>query len=223
MEEEDKMIIGIDEAGRGPVAGPLVLAAIGATEEELVLIEKLPLKDSKLMTPKQRAEMLEEIQNITNNFFYAIVPASEIDDKRKIMSLNELEAMKTAELIEKFSGITKIIIDLPDPNAEMYKRRISKYTCIDKLNIIAEHKADMNYKICSAASVLAKEKRDELVKEIEQKNGIILGSGYPHDERTIKTLEEYAMKKEKPNFVRYSWETARRIWDKINQKKLFDF
>ena len=217
------MIIGIDEAGRGPVAGPLVLAAVGVTEEQLKQIEKLPLKDSKLLTVKQREELLKEIQNITDKFYYSIVPAVEIDNKRKVMSLNELEALKTAELIEKFDEISKVIIDLPDPRADQYKRRISKYTKIDDYNIIAEHKADMNYKICSAASILAKEKRDELIKEIEKKHNITLGTGYPHDERTIKTLEDYAEKKERPTFVRYSWETARRIWDKIDQQKLFDF
>jgi len=217
------MIIGIDEAGRGPVAGPLVLAAVGVTEEQLEQIEKLPLKDSKLLTPQQRKELLKEIQKITDKCYYAIVSAVEIDNKRKVMSLNELEALKTAELIEKFEDIKKIIIDLPDPRADQYKRRISKYTKIDDYNIIAEHKADMNYKICSAASVLAKEKRDELVREIEEKYEVILGSGYPHDERTIKALENYAEKRERPTFVRYSWETARRIWNKVDQKKLFDF
>jgi len=183
----------------------------------------LPLKDSKLLTAKQREELKGEILKITDKFHYAIVSAVEIDAKRKVMSLNELEALKTAELLEKFNKINKVIIDLPDPRAEQYKRRISKYTKIDDYEIVAEHKADMNYKICSAASILAKQKRDQLVKDIEKKYDIILGSGYSHDERTIKTLEEYAQKREKPIFVRYSWQTSRRIWDKIDQSKLFDF
>jgi len=217
------MIIGIDEAGRGPVTGPLVLAAVGATESELVKLEALALRDSKLLSLKQREDFEKKIKEITQNYHIVVVSASEIDNKRKVMSLNELEAMKTAELIEKFNKITKVIIDLPDPRAEMYKRRISKYTKIDGINIVAEHKADMNYKICSAASILAKQKRDRAVRRIEKENNIILGSGYPHDERTIKTLENYAQKRERPTFVRYSWETARRIWGKVDQKKLFDF
>jgi len=217
------MIVGIDEAGRGPCAGPLVLAAVAVTEEELKEIEKLPLKDSKLLTHEQRVELQKEILKITDKFYYSIISAVEIDTKRKVTSLNEIEAMKTAELLEKFKGIKKVIIDLPDPTSEKYERRLRKYTNIDSYEVVAEHKADMNYKICSAASILAKEKRDECVREIEKEYNIILGSGYPHDERTIKTLHEYAKKKERPVFVRFSWVTCRRIWDKVDQKKLGEF
>ncbi|NYZ79663.1 ribonuclease HII, partial [Candidatus Micrarchaeota archaeon] len=144
------------------------------------------------------------------------IPAHEIDSLRRKMSLNEVEGMKIAELIEKFKKRPdKIVIDLPDPNAAMFIRRISKYADV-KEEIIAEHKADANWPAVSAASIIAKVTRDNVVASLEKKYGE-MGSGYPADERTIAFLKKH--KGEEFDFVRYSWSTAKRTIGKKSKKQ----
>jgi ribonuclease HII len=150
------------------------------------------------------------------------IPAHEIDSLRKKMSLNEIEALKIAELIVSFKKRPDlIVIDLPDPDEFMFIRRISKYAKISE-KIKAEHKADANFPAVSAASILAKVERDAEVEKLEKKYGS-MGSGYPSDQRAIDFLNRHAG--EKLDFVRYSWSTAKRTISKkeANQSSLEDF
>ena len=88
------------------------------------------------------------------------------------------------------------------------------------LTIKSEHKADSKYLIVSAASILAKVRRDEKIEELKKKAGIDFGSGYPSDERTIRFLREwYLSHKNFPDFTRKSWKTL----EKFKQKNLDSF
>jgi len=80
------------------------------------------------------------------------------------------------------------------------------------LNIISEHNADEKYPIVSAASILAKVRRDELVRDLERTVGKEIGSGYPADPKTVRFLENWVMDHGTlPDFARNSWETSRNI------------
>ena len=214
------LILGIDEAGRGPVIGDLVIGGVLVDAEGETQLHKLGVRDSKLLTPKQREQMKKEIKKIAVEHHTVSISAKEIDELRKRMSLNEIEAMKMAELIEKCKKKpVHILIDLPDPTAEGFLKRVRKYTHLDhKIKLTVEHKADENYPVVSAASIIAKTERDRKMRLLEKRAGVKLGNGYPHDPDAIAFLEK--CKGKLPDFVRKSWITTQRIQDKKFQKKL---
>ncbi|MEM0372566.1 MAG: ribonuclease HII [archaeon] len=216
------LVLGIDEAGRGPIIGPMVIAGVLIEDSENANLKNLGVKDSKQLTPNRRKFLFNEIKSLAEEVHFVEIPAHEIDSLRRRMSLNEAEAMKIAELIEKFKKRPDVIvIDLPDPSAEMFVRRIAKYSDV-KEKIIAEHKADANWPAVSAASIIAKVVRDNAVESLEKKHGEI-GSGYPGDERTVAFLKKH--RGEELDFVRYSWSTAKRTIGKKSKKQstLSDF
>jgi ribonuclease HII len=215
------LILGIDEAGRGPVIGPMIIGGVLLDEKDAPKLKKMGAKDSKMLTPEKRERLEIKIKKMAVEVHFIAIPASEIDEKRKRISLNELEAMKMAELIEKFENKPdKIIIDLPDPDGDKFINRIKKYIELKTLTI-AEHKADVNHIEVSAASIIAKVERDRQIAELEKKHGIKLRTGYSHDPFTIEFLEK--LDGEYPDFVRKSWATAKRIIEKKTQKKLSDW
>ena len=215
------LILGIDEAGRGPVIGPMVIAGVLLDEKKGQSLKKLGAKDSKMLTPEKREKLEPKIRKLAKEVHSIKIPATEIDEKRKVMSLNELEALKMAELIEMFQNrADRVIIDLPDPNGDKFVKRIRKYIDLD-VETIAEHKADVKYVEVSAASIIAKVERDREIREIEKKHGIKLRTGYSHDPFTIAFLEKLG--KESPDFIRKSWETFKRISGKKGQKKISDW
>lgn len=215
------LVLGIDEAGRGPVLGPMIIAGVLVDTNGEGKLRRLGVRDSKMIPPKKRKEMRKEIKSIALEYRSISISAQEIDELRKKMSMNEIEAMKMAELIEMFrKRPTQIIIDLPDPTGEKFINRIKKYTKLPD-NVIAEHKADDNYPVVSAASIIAKTERDRKMSLIEKHAGVRLGNGYSHDPNAIAFLEQCEGKW--PDFVRKSWMTSQRIQDKKFQKKLDDW
>ncbi|NPA77019.1 MAG: ribonuclease HII [Candidatus Diapherotrites archaeon] len=217
------LIGGIDEAGRGPVIGPMVMVIAVADEEGIENLKRIGVKDSKQLKPERREKMYEEILAALKGFAVEIIRPKEIDSYVARHSLNELEAMKAADLIAEVNPRPDVVyVDSPDPYPEKYRGRIEKYLK-DPPRIVAENKADVKYPIVSAASIIAKVLRDRAVREIEKEWGEF-GTGYPHDERTIKQLEQILKERgDFPDFVRQSWSTARRMKERRKQRKLFDF
>ncbi len=214
------LILGVDEAGRGPVIGPMVLAGVLMKKEDEKICKELNIRDSKLISPKRREFLFDKIKEFAVEMHYVKISASEIDKQRKKMSLNELEALKVAELIKKFKAKPDlIIIDLPDPTGYGFIHRISKYFKIDS-KIKAEHKADANYPAVSSASIIAKVVRDREIEKLKKQYGD-LGSGYPADPKTKEFLLKNVDKDF--NFIRYSWETARRLKKEKKQSTLSEF
>ncbi|MBA3064300.1 ribonuclease HII, partial [Candidatus Woesearchaeota archaeon] len=95
------LILGIDEAGRGPVIGPLVIAGVSIDEKGIDKIKKLGVKDSKLLSPKQREELFDKIINTVKEYKAIIIQPEEIDSalRSESLNLNWLEAIKSAEII----------------------------------------------------------------------------------------------------------------------------
>lgn len=213
------MILGIDEAGRGPVIGPMVLAGVLVNEKDVTKLEAAGVKDSKLLSPKQRSMLFTKIKRIAKDFRIIIVSPQEIDEAVRGNNLNFLEADKTGIIANELPS-SKLIVDCPSPNCHAYREHLRS-----KLNedceIVAEHKADVKYAVVSAASVLAKVTRDAEVKKIQKEIGIDFGSGYPSDPRTIKFLDEYY--KEFPDIFRKTWEPYKQVLRKREQRGLVDF
>jgi len=218
------MICGLDEAGRGPVIGPLVVAGV-TFEDDSELIE-YNVRDSKKITPKRREALAGKIKEISVNYEILIIPASDIDDMRKVMTLNEIEVNAFIKVIKKLKPET-CYVDSADVNEKRFGRDILSGLSF-KSDIISEHKADEIYPIVGAASILAKTKRDEEVKKIEQKLenmlDLSLGSGYPADPITQKFLKEWVNKFGKlPPHTRHSWKTAQNLINENSIKKLDEF
>lgn len=219
--------LGIDEAGRGPVIGPLVIAGCLLDEKYEKELKKLGVKDSKKTTKEQREKLEAEIKKVAETFEIIIIPPLEIEDnnKRGIL-LNELEAIAAAEIINRINkGFSKIrvIIDCPNPNTENWRQIVlSKIKDKSNLEVLCEHKADVNHIAASAASILAKRIRDKEMICLNEKFGNI-GSGYCHDPITIKFIEQNLKKYENEGIFRKTWATWKTAVAKMNQKQLGDF
>lgn len=218
--------LGVDDAGRGPVIGPMVLAGClldKKTEDEL---KKLGVKDSKQLTQKRREFLSEIIKQKAHAFEVVIIYPNEIDSQNyEGIKLNELEAIKTAEIINKINkGDKKInlFVDCPSPNitkwTEFLRTKIKK---LSNLSVSCEHKADRNHVSVSAASVLAKTIREEEVKKLKKQYGDEIGSGYPSDPATIKFLEKNALKLKEKGIFRQTWSTWKTASQLRKQRKLF--
>ncbi len=211
-------VLGIDEAGRGPVIGPMIIAGVMIEEGmERILGE---VKDSKLLSQKKRIILDRHIKK--NSKFEIVIVEPEIIDAAifsKELNLNWLEAHKQAEIINKLNP-EKAIIDCPSPNKKKYKEYLIKLIKNKKTELIIEHKADVNYLVVSAASILAKVKREEEMGNIKRKYGDT-GPGYTHDKTTQKFIKENWEKY--PEIFRKSWATFKNHEKMKNQKKIGDF
>ncbi|MCC7553079.1 MAG: ribonuclease HII [Methanobacteriaceae archaeon] len=198
-------ILGIDEAGRGPVLGPLLVAGVVIPEDKNKILERMGVKDSKRLTPNRRKVLARKLKNM---FEYETVSitASDIDTLRKKgFNLNEIERMAMVKIIEKLN-FDKVILDSVDIKPERFVENIKEV--VGDLDIIAEHKADDNYIQVAAASIIAKYNRDEAIEKINKDYRKLggIGSGYPSDPTTKKFLTNFTYD-EMPDFVRKSWKT----------------
>ena len=215
------LICGIDEAGRGPVIGPLVICGVLVDESGEASLRSIDVKDSKLLTPKQREILFTKIKKIVRKYEILIISPQEIDMAVKGDAgdnLNWLEAKKSVEIIKKLYP-DRAILDCPSPNLKAYRERLHEMLK-NKTEIIAEHKADVKYAVVSAASILAKVTRDEEIKKLEKKYGK-LGSGYPADPVTHKFLQENFNRH--PEIFRHSWSTMKKLKKGVGQSKLGEF
>jgi ribonuclease HII len=218
------MLCGIDEAGRGPVIGPLVVAGV-IFKNDSKLIE-YNVRDSKKITPKRRNILAKKIMEIAEDYEIIIISASDIDDMRKIMTLNEIEVNIFGKIINKLKPDV-CFIDAVDVNDKRFSRNIMSRLSYEP-EIISKHKADDIYPIVGAASILAKTIRDREIKSIsenlEKKLNLPLGSGYPSDPNTKKFLKNWLKKfGNLPPNVRHSWRTSQNLIKEKKTKSLDNF
>lgn len=212
------MIAGIDEAGKGPVLGPMCVAGVVIEEGKISELVELGVKDSKLLSPKKREALASEIKKLADRYYILEVTPSQVDELRRIMTMNEIMVLCYAGVLEKLKP-EHAFVDASDVDALRFGENIKKR--YSKAEIISEHYADRKYPVVSAASILAKVHRDDLIKKLEENAGVEIGSGYPGDPKTIKFLEDWIQKHgELPEFARSSWKTARRIRENFSQRRL---
>jgi len=214
------MIAGADEAGRGSVFGPMVLCGAMFDQKTLDELKVAGVKDSKLLSPKRRETLAKLIAEKAIKLEIAELPSGEIDELRlvKKINLNEIEAMNFAKIIDRLKP--KIAyIDSTDPNPKMFAERLQRHMRT-KPKLVVENYADRKYVAVSAASIVAKVRRDQRIAELRRRYGDF-GSGYSSDSRTITFLERWVREHGKlPEFARKSWETAQRIEMKEKQARL---
>lgn len=220
------LILGIDDAGRGPVIGPMVLAGCLISEEVQDALKKMGVKDSKQVTSKRREFLVDKIKNIAETFEIALAHPREIDGEEGFdNNLNWLEARKMAEIINKINkgfGKIKVVVDCPSTNIGKWRDYLMTHIeNLSNLEIVCEHKADKNHVAVSAASIIAKSVREKEMDKLKEKYGEEIGSGYCSDPLTLKFLEKYADKHKDAGIFRKSWVTWKKAIEKLGQRRLF--
>ncbi len=213
------MICGVDEAGRGPVLGPLVVAGVMVDSD--VPLRQLNVRDSKKLSPERRELLAPEIERIAKCEI-VVVPAADIDVMRAEMSLNDFEARLFASVVEKLHPETAYV-DAVDVDEIEFKRAILRLLPFE-VEVVSQHEADDLFPVVSAASIVAKVRRDAEMREIEASLGEPLGSGYPSDPLTIAFLGKWIREKgSAPPHTRLTWDTTRRLLAESKTRKLDEF
>jgi ribonuclease HII len=207
------LVGGIDEAGRGCVLGPLAVAGVAVDSARLTELAALGVRDSKLLSPGQRDSLYPEILRVCDKVEVSRIPPKMIDRYvsrgKKYRRLNYLETIHMARVIDALV-VEEVFVDAPDVNPTRFAAELQRLL-VSRPRVVAEHKADVNYAVVSAASIVAKVERDRDVAELRALHGDF-GSGYPSDPETIAFLESWVKSKSsQPEFARKSWKT----WDRI--------
>jgi len=202
------LILGIDEAGRGPAIGPLVICGVTIDARDEKKLREIGTRDSKELTPRARELLYGEILKIIKQHKLIVIPPQEIDDAVLSDSdnLNWLEARKSAQIINELKAATAYL-DCPSNNIGKYSGYIAKHIT-KKIKLVAEHKADAKYPVVSAASILAKVTRDREIEKIKEDIGV---------DFFARNFRKY------PSIFRKSWASWRAVNTSSGQKKLGEF
>jgi ribonuclease HII len=218
------VIAGVDEAGRGCVFGGLFLCVFSADETAEKELRKMGVKDSKMLSPLQRERLFEKLVK-TEGWHHSVIEytAAQITGlMRKKVSLNDIEAAMVADALSRLKRKpSKVFVDSPDSVPQKFEKRIRKFFS-RKMEFVCENKADANYPVVSAASVIAKVLRDRQIEKLHRKIGDF-GSGYTHDPKTIEFLKKNFERPEVQEYLRHEWSTIRKNHAPAGQAKLGEF
>lgn len=219
-----KLIAGVDDAGRGPIIGPLVIAGVLVPEERQQALKALGVRDSKLLTPELRTKLDPKIR--TNALKVSLVEAQpkEIDEfvlhGGRLRKLNFLEAKMMANVLTDLAP-AEAYVDASDVNEARYATSIREFLPehLKGMKIFSEHHADRTFPVVSAASIIAKVRRDARVEELRNQYGDF-GSGYITDPKTMSFLRTWRQThSEYPPVVRMSWKTIKELEAEIGQTR----
>lgn len=149
-----RYVLGVDEAGRGPLAGPVVVGAV-LIENPKQVVENV--RDSKKMTKKQREQAFVEIQEKSTAFGIGIVDAKEIDRVGIKEAVKEAMILAVSEVEKKIKKKVDYIIS----DGAVY--------LLDDHKMMSISRGDLNHYSIAAASVLAKVTRDMIMEEYSKK------------------------------------------------------
>ncbi len=202
-------VAGIDEAGRGSLFGPLVIAGISVSRERINILKELNVRDSKLLTPRRREMLYPEILKISERVFSVLIHPREIDSMLSSgkKSLNQLEAECMARIADALEA-SVVFVDAADTDECRFGETVKKNMSL-KGRVISRHHMDERNVVVSAASIVAKVERDLAISKLKQSLGDF-GSGYPSDPRTRAYLLQ-TEGKEYINSIRLSWKTVRKL------------
>ena len=212
--------VGSDEAGKGPVLGPMVAAAVRVDTDAL----PPAVDDSKRLTPARREELDAEIRDAARGVGVAVVTTSRIDAPETDMNTLTVDAHAEALSNVAVDGDT-VSADAGDVSESRFARRVAAGVG-DRgvaIEVRAEHGADATYPAVAAASIVAKVERDRRVEQLNTEYGAI-GSGYPSDPTTRTFLREYVRDHGSlPDCARASWKTCDDVLRAAEQSALDEF
>ena len=210
--------IGVDEAGKGPVLGPLVAAAVRATPAEL----PHGIADSKQLSAGRRESLAATLRDSPAiDIGVGRVTTAEIDDPATDMNTLTVTAQVRA-LSHVASEDDHALVDAGDVSASRFERRVSEG--VDEVAVTAIHGADEESQLVGAASIIAKVERDAAMTAIAADFEHDIGSGYPSDPTTRAFLASYVeCHDELPACARESWATAEDVLQAAEQSSLAEF
>jgi ribonuclease HII len=212
--------VGSDEAGKGPVLGPMVAAAVRVDPDDL----SPAVDDSKRLTAARREELAAEVRAAAAGVSVAVIPTARIDAPE-----TDMNTLTVAAHAEAVAGVARdgdsVYTDAGDVSEARFARRVAEGVAergVD-LEVRAEHGADARYPVVAAASIVAKVERDRRVTELKDEYGDV-GSGYPSDPTTRSFLKEYVREHGVlPPCARASWKTCADVLAAAEQSALDDF
>lgn len=213
-----KLFCGVDEAGRGCVIGPLVVAAFAATPKDFKKLKEYGVADSKVLTPRQRRELFQIFKR-QHRFEYVVIEPRKVSASLRVhggIGLNEVEYTSIADLLKRIRPAVAYV-DSPDRNVRKARNRILSHVGHD-VEVRCMVHGDRRHVLIAAASVVAKVVRDEKIERLKRVLGDF-GSGYPSDPVTRKWLVENISHPEFDKYVRRGWKTL----DKLRQTTLDQF
>ena len=200
-------VCGVDDAGRGSMLGPLVIAGVSMNKKNLRKLSLLGVRDSKRLSPRLREQLYKKIIKVADSYYIARIPPRSIDASVKKHCLNDLEAKYMAKVVSKL-GSDISYVDSCDVNPSRFGKKVSHLS--GNYKIRSYHHADSRFVVVSAASILAKVSRDKAIAKLRLDYN--LGSGYPSDAKTVSFVMNFYKKNHiMPNFVRKSWKPVLRI------------
>ena len=217
-------MVGVDEAGRGPVLGPLVVGLLSIPAGDESMLVEQNITDSKHHSAKQREKqyewILQQAEERDWHIDTIVCPPSKIDQGVAGEGLNILEVDLFATILNRYNKRydtpCTIMLDACDVNEQRFTNRITtRMTNWPKENstVQSEHKADANHRIVGGASIIAKVVRDRIMEELQETLGFAIGSGYPSDPKTVAALPNLIGPEEIHTDVRWSWATVKRFWE----------
>lgn len=205
------IVCGVDEAGRGSMIGPLVVAGVSMRQSKLRALSQLGVRDSKKLTPLAREKLYKKITAIADDYTVSKVAPKQVDHFVAKHQLNHLEALHMAKIIKKLRP-TVSYVDACDVNAVRFGDRIASLANTGRIK--SYHHADSTFVIVSAASIIAKVTRDRAIAKLNREYD--LGSGYPSDSKTVEFVRGWFSKHGQiPDFVRKSWSPVRLLTNQI--------
>tara|TARA_B100001027_G_scaffold4146_1_gene2721 strand:- start:439 stop:1191 length:753 start_codon:yes stop_codon:yes gene_type:complete len=217
--------IGVDEAGRGPVIGPLIVCAMSIPSNDYNILREIGARDSKALSKTKRESLYKLIDEeaIERGWNIEIVECEpfRIDHNNTVSNLNELEVTLFSEAIEncKHNGdFGSIFLDACDVDQERFGNNVKSKLgrSWSDWRIISEHSMDSSNSLVAASSIVAKVTRDYAMQELSNEIGIDLGSGYPSDTKTKSSINELISGKKPHDCLRWTWSTVQRAWEEMH-------
>tara|TARA_B100000459_G_scaffold44347_1_gene22560 strand:+ start:15430 stop:16182 length:753 start_codon:yes stop_codon:yes gene_type:complete len=217
--------IGVDEAGRGPVIGPLIVCAISIPSSDCHVLEEIGARDSKTLSKSKRDKIYKFIREeaIERNWNIGIVECEpfRIDHNSSVSNLNDLEVTLFSEAIKNSNDNNdpgSIFLDACDVNQERFGNNVKSKLgpSWSDWRIISEHSMDSSNSLVAASSIVAKVTRDNAMQKLSNDIGIDLGSGYPSDPKTRSSINELISGENPHDCLRWTWSTVRRAWEEMH-------
>lgn len=206
-----KIVAGIDEAGRGSLFGPLVIAGVSICQDKIRILREIGVKDSKLLSEPRRFTLYPEILKICEKIVSVSIQPLEIDDtiSTREINLNTLEAEKMGYIISYLKPEI-VYVDASDVNEKRFGKEVKRRTD-HKAKVVARHHLDITNPVVSAASIVAKVERDFYISRMRNKIGDF-GSGYPSDPKTrVFVIEALRSGSKLEGYIRSSWRTVKKL------------
>jgi len=211
-------VVGIDEAGRGPLIGDMFIAGIVLSKNTLKKLSVMGVKDSKKLSPSRRKELFPKIISVAKAIM-VLRYGPQLIDKINLTSLTLKGVINILANVKKL-GLCVESVYIDAINSRRAPNIIRKYIP-EGSKLTYEIKADEKYVAVSAASIIAKYLRDTHIELMKNYYGDF-GSGYPSDPKTIDWLKDLLLNNginELPPIVRRSWKTLRKF---LNEEAIAD-